>query len=242
MYLGSNAVLGYPDVAGEVFSNYYPETPFLPKENVTVVQDFLDSQGILTENTRLSSREVEDKIVVYELLVASEDTDPEGSQSLLDIPPTVEASDVKRKLKITRGDHSESMRRINGCIKEARKYVSNETQGEMLDAHVQGFKSGDMAMHKQAQTRWVQDKSPPVDSLLGFIEYYGDPHGVRAEWRGFVLLQNQSETRMLGELVRNANVFLRLLPWNADGKSPLENERFESPDFTSMEGEYTTNP
>lgn len=233
IYSGESAVLGYPDEAEESYSGYYPETPVFPRDEISKVQDFLESQDIATENTRLRRLpQKQDGKTAYELLIASQDVGQGTSEDELLF--TGERGDSILRLK--HGDHEDSMRKINECLREAQKHTATEAQSRMLQHHIDGFQSGKIASHKEAQAAWVEDKNPQVESLLGFIEYYTDPHGVRAEWRGFVLLQNQHETKSLRELVSNADRFLRLLPWNKDGKSPFENERFESPDFTSMEG------
>ena len=230
-------VQGYPDAGNGVHSNYYPDTPLLVKEAVSNLQDFLASEGILTENTRLRRIEPGDGTTVYEVLVASEEVDA-GQNPRIPVPntPDDKVEPNPAYLVVQRGDHSREMRKINDCVRKARQYASSEAQARMLDAHLEGFRSGNMSFHKDAQKLWTEDKSPQVESLLGFIEYYGDPHGVRAEWRGFVLLQNKPETQMLAELLSKADQLLTLLPWNMDGHSPFEQEVFKSPDFTSMEG------
>jgi dipeptidyl-peptidase-3 len=61
--------LGYPS-EGHV-TTYYPDSPSITKEEITGVSDFLESKGLLPENTRISK--TSDGFAV---LIASASTDP----------------------------------------------------------------------------------------------------------------------------------------------------------------------
>jgi dipeptidyl-peptidase-3 len=128
------------------------------------------------------------------------------------------------------------MQRVIDCLEKAKEYTADSIQLQMLEAHQEGFRSGSMLSQKQAQTLWVQDKSPKVEALLGFLEYYRDPHGVRAEWRGFVLIENQPQTRLFARLIEESQRVINSLPWNEHGRSVFENDQYEAPGFVSMEG------
>ena len=52
-------------------------------------------------------------------------------------------------------------------------------------------------MHRESQKYWVADKSPVVETNLGFIEHYLDPVKVRAEWEGFVAIVDKDKSKVL---------------------------------------------
>lgn len=70
-----------------------------------------------------------------------------------------------------------------------------------------------------------------VESNIGFIETYRDPHGIRGEWEGFAAMVNKERTRAFTKLVESAPENIHKLPWSAD----FEKDTFLSPDFTSLE-------
>jgi len=70
-----------------------------------------------------------------------------------------------------------------------------------------------------------------VESNIGFVETYRDPHGVRGEWEGFAATVNLERTQAFGKLVEGAESMIPKLPWSTD----FEKDKFLSPDFTSLE-------
>lgn len=140
---------------------------------------------------------------------------------------------------MTRGDHTDELNRISLCIDEARKYTANTTQESFLSFCQDSFRTGDIEAYKQSQRLWVKDLQPSIEVILGFVEPYRDPMGVRAEFEGLVAVTDKEETRMLTNLVENSDKFIRTLPWALDsiengGKGPFEKVLFEKPDFTSL--------
>ena len=88
-----------------------------------------------------------------------------------------------------------------------------------------------MKSFKDSQRFWIYDKGPTVETNIGFIETYRDPHGVRGEWEGFVAMVNKPRTQAFQQLVESSGTFIAKLPWPRD----FEKEKFLSPDFTSLE-------
>ncbi len=128
-------------------------------------------------------------------------------------------------------------------IEEARKFARSEMQSTYLTQNIEHFTTGSMQQHIDASISWVKDDSPPVETVIGFIESYRDPLGLRCEWEGLVAIQNEAETKSLKMLAQDAMKFIRLLPWcrlNAkmqiEDLGAFENSVFVKPDFMSMEG------
>ncbi|KAF2761802.1 dipeptidyl-peptidase III [Pseudovirgaria hyperparasitica] len=211
--------LGYPD-AGHL-STYYPQSPDITKEEITKVSDFMESKKLLPENTRI--RKTSEG---FEVLIASAETDP----SERDIPESEWTLDGK-KVKLVFGDYSIEMKKIADALEKAGQYASNDTEKAMHKEYVKSYKTGSLEAYKESQRQWIKDKGPMVETDIGFVETYRDPHGIRGEWEGFVAMVNKERTEAFGKLVSAAPDLIPRLPWSAD----FEKDKFLSPDFTSLE-------
>ncbi|KAF2722797.1 dipeptidyl-peptidase III [Polychaeton citri CBS 116435] len=217
--------LGYPD-KGHV-SAYYPDSPNLTTKEIDITGEFLKNKGLMPENTRM--RVTPDGN--YEVLIASAVTDP-ATKDLLESEWTFEDGELKgKKLKLVWGDHQAEMAKIASNLAEAKKVALTENEDKMQGDYVTAFHDGSMFAHKDSQRWWIKDKSPLVETNIGFIETYRDPHGIRGEWEGFVAMVNKERTRAFGELVESAPKQIPKLPWPSD----FEKDKFLSPDFTSLE-------
>ena len=214
--------LGYPG-DGHI-STYYPDSPDITKEEVAGVSDFLESKGLLPENTR-----VKKTAEGFEVLIASASSDP--SQDQRDLKDSEWKLDDGKKVKLVFGDYSREMETIAHHIGEAKKYAANDNEREMMEEYSKSFRTGSLQAFKRSQKAWVLDKGPQVESDIGFIETYRDPHGIRGEWEGFVAMVNKERTQAFGKLVETAPKYIPLLPWDKS----FEKDKFLSPDFTSLE-------
>ncbi|EON61407.1 dipeptidyl-peptidase III [Coniosporium apollinis CBS 100218] len=218
-------LLGYPD-AGHL-STYYPDSPDITKGEIEEVSKFLMDKGLLPENTRLKKT-----AGGFEVLIASASKDPRKEER--DIPETewdLEGELQGKKLKLVFGDHAFEMGKIADALEEAGKHAANETQKSMMQEYVKSFRTGSLEAYKQSQRYWIRDKGPMVESDIGFVETYRDPHGIRGEWEGFAAMVNKERTKAFGKLVEAAPELIPRLPWSKD----FEKDKFLSPDFTSLE-------
>jgi dipeptidyl-peptidase-3 len=216
--------LGYPP---QHLTSYYPDSPEITKDEIAAVSDFVKENGnLLPENTRLTKLSSGD----FELLIASAETEP-SERDVSETSFTLDAGPVKgKKITLKYGDHAKEMGKIASYLAEAKKHSANQYQSDMHGEYVKSFKTGSMTAHVQSQRHWIKDKGPDVESNIGFIETYRDPHGIRGEWEGFVSMVNKERTKAFAHLVAEAPKNIKKLPW------PAEFEKtFVAPDFTALE-------
>lgn len=226
--------MGYPDADQSQQSNYYPDTVKITKDEIEDVQEAMFTSSTEAENTRLRKQAQINDLNRYEVLIASVNKGP-TFPSAGKITHTVKGA--KADIKFSYGDHAAELNEINACLAQALKHASNATQRHVLQNYIECFQTGSIEAHKQAQSYWVSDISPTVETMLGFIEYYRDPHAVRAEWRGFVMISNKPESQAFAVLIERAQHYLQLLPWNSKLSClAFEVDKFTRPDFMSMEG------
>lgn len=221
IYDTTSSLLGWPE-NGQV-SNYYPNSPEIKKEEAESVNKVLANEGIMPENTRvkkISSKE-------FVALVASSETENKTKN----YPKESISLDNGATLTIEFGDHHTEFKQIVDNMKQAAKYVANDTQQKMIEYYIESFQTGNMLAHKSSQIEWVKDLKPLVESNIGFIETYRDPSGVRGEWEGLVAMVNQDRTAKFSTLVENATRLIPYLPWD----KIYEKDTFTPPDFTSLE-------
>ncbi len=92
-----------------------------------------------------------------------------------------------------------------------------------LEALIEYFRTGEPEAFDRHCRLWVQDNSSPVDYIIGFIEVYQDPLGMRGSFEGGVFITDSAETAMMKTLATNAAWFEERMPWE---------ERFKKKDFT----------
>lgn len=176
--------LGYPSAG--YMTTYYPDSPTITEDDITSIGDLMEQKGLPLENTRLKKTSTGD----FELLIASGVTSPPARDRDLGDVDSLELDGKLRgkKLRFAFGDHKEEMAKIAYSIKQAKLNAANDTQKNMLDAYALSFGAGSIEAFKEAQRIWVKDQKPALETNIGFVETYRDPHGVRGEWEGFVAL------------------------------------------------------
>lgn len=97
---------------------------------------------------------------------------------------TVFKLDGGATLTLVYGDYSKELALIAAYHKKAAENAANDNQKKMQIAYGKSFEEGSLEAFKDAQRFWIRDKGPMVESNIGFVETYRDPHGVRGEWEG----------------------------------------------------------
>lgn len=213
-------------------STYYEGTN-MSEADASLVSKVLEQNSIFPENTRLrkpnNDRDFEVLVASIHLRQPVSLTLPEGNGSV----------------KLVFGDHAADLQRICVELAKASRYAANRLQRDFIKAYIESFQSGSLDMYRTSQQLWVRDRAPRVENILGFVEPYRDPHGVRAEFEGLVAIADDEETKLLTRLVEQSARFVAKLPWAApheDGKGPFEKSLFEAPDFSSIHGQMPLHP
>lgn len=223
--------LGFPSDVAQ--SMYYLSDQLINYNEVDEVSKILAGKGIHPENTRMRKKLSDDK-TVFEVLQASVEEDKK-TRTLF--------SCKDFEVTLQRGDHAVELKKICDCLEEARKYATTSLQEQTVSKLIQSFRTGDMDTYRDSQKIWVNDRNPAVETILGFVEPYRDPYGVRAEFEGVVGIVDADETKVLIKLTQNSTKFIRRLPWangykedENRGMGPFEKDLFNPPDFTSLQG------
>ncbi|KAK8841007.1 hypothetical protein M9Y10_027844 [Tritrichomonas musculus] len=196
---------------------YYDPFDFTEDEQQKI-DKILKEKGIRVENTiviRNTNRNC------YEVSVASIDIDQIG----------IEIGELNGlKVILTKGRHSEILKKVVHWLQLARENAENDTQKEMLLPLIEHYQTGSVLKHEEFSEKWVKDRSMTVEMHHGFIECYRDPAGVRCEYEGYVSVVDKEESECLHDYVRNSAKILSLMPY------PKEYERtiFQPPSYDAI--------
>ncbi|KAG8421618.1 hypothetical protein J3458_003484 [Metarhizium acridum] len=181
--------LGFP--YGNNQSNYFPEKEQITGEEVAAVAQVMEKNLTEPENTRVS----------FTVLQASSE--------MASKPKELSGPSFEAMVRLETGHHAAGMSKICFHLDEAAKYVSNARQADILAEYIECFSTGSLEAYRNPQKSWVADIFPRVETILGFVEPYGDPYGVRAEWEGVVCIPDPDETYKLKALVEKSTMFIR---------------------------------
>ncbi|KAL3437122.1 peptidase family M49-domain-containing protein [Aspergillus tetrazonus] len=213
--------LGYP--GNRTQSAYYPGSEPISKNEIDKISEVMNKHCIGPENTRIWKR-IENGKSVYHLLQASAET--------------ANPTELVENIFLVRGDHSDELGKICDALAKAKEYAGDEKQDKILEHYIECFRTGSLDAFQESQKVWVTDIAARVEHIIGFIEAYRDPAGIRSEWEAMIGIADPDETSRLKQFVENSKTFIQQLPWALegvnDGKGPFEKSLFEAPDFTSV--------
>jgi len=217
----SKLLLGYnPDNV-----NCY-HTSNMTKQEVDIIDEYIVKKELEGWNTRVSKLEniPGSDAPLYTVEIASAYI-PENKHIT-----TIE--DFKGlSITVSYGDHSDELKQVCRWLEKALEVTNDPVRQRMLASYLDHFAYGDLNDHKESQKWWIKDKSPVVETNIGFIENYRDPAGIRAEFEGFVAIVDKKKSEKLQELVKRAPEFIQSLPWPKE----FEKDEFNPPDFTALD-------
>jgi dipeptidyl-peptidase-3 len=204
--------LGWPPLG---VTSYYSPSDFTEAEQVAV-DKLLKAANIHVNNTIIVRSESR-----YEVKVFSVEKD-EAGQLIGEVNG--------RPVVVTKGEHSEVLRKVNHWLTLARDVALNAVEAEALAHLIKHNETGDINEHILYSELWVKDSDPVVESYHGVIESYRDPAGVRCEYEGFVAAVDPEESRFLHTFVNESAKILPLMPY------PTEYERssFTPPSYNAI--------
>ncbi|KAI0868251.1 dipeptidyl peptidase III [Hypoxylon argillaceum] len=223
-------------------SAYYLGDTKIAVDEIAAIARAMQLNDLEPENTRIN-KSTANPGASYQVLQASVHSNDEFQNHAKGsaVPINVlqqggEDSQLDGDVRLLRGDHSAEMTKICEHLLQAVRYSANDTQTRFILDYLESFTSGSLEAYRRSMKNWVQDVYPKVESILGFVEPYRDPYGVRCEWRGIISIADADETAKLTTLVKDSNKFIRTLPWavpgNNDGKGPFEKTEFRAPSFS----------
>ncbi|KAL3460231.1 peptidase family M49-domain-containing protein [Aspergillus heterothallicus] len=99
-------------------------------------------------------------------------------------------SDIMCKHSI--GPENTRIRKVCLALTYARQYASNEKQEKFLEQYIETFRTGGLNAFQESQKIWVTDIAARVENMIGFIEAYRDPAGIRSEWEAMIGIADQT--------------------------------------------------
>lgn len=213
-----------------------------------LICEWLKTKSIESYNCRTFKTIDSEGRSVYDIRLASIEC---GDKDGITMPSEIFKGSL---FKVTRGDYTKLLAMVVDELVTAKRYAANDNQIKMLEHFVQSFTDGNINEHKNGSRfiflyirlyecqsffltlynicrYWIKDKSPIIETHMGFVFCYRDPVGGRAEFSAFVAMINKDLSAKFEQLVIHAKTFLDTLPWGPD----FEKDTFLKPDFTSMD-------
>ena len=129
------------------------------------------------------------------------------------------------------GVYGPYLEKIVTLLTEASKYAENEGQKNYIDKLIEYYQTGDLKTFDDYSIAWVEDTASDVDFINGFIESYGDPLGMTAQYESIVNFKNKKASHRTEVVSDNAQWF--------EDHSPVD-ARFRKPEVKGVSAKVIT--
>ena len=105
-------------------------------------------------------------------------------------------------------------------LDKAKHVAENDAQKAYITKLIDYYITGDLRLFDEYSILWAEDTHSDVDFVNGFIESYGDPLGMTAQWESYVNFKNQESSKRTKTISDNAQWFEDHSPVNPKFRKP----------------------
>lgn len=105
------------------------------------------------------------------------------------------------------GLYDGALRRIVDNLEKASEYADSPEQQAVIRKLIDYYHTGDLRKFDEYSIMWVEDTTPRVDFINGFIESYGDPLGMTGSWESIVNFKDLEASKRTETIAGNAQWF-----------------------------------
>jgi dipeptidyl-peptidase-3 len=104
------------------------------------------------------------------------------------------------------GMYGKALEKVVFWLEKAKEVAENQHQSQGLELLIEYYKTGSLKTWDAYNINWAVDSSS-VDYVNGFIEVYGDPLGLKANWESVVDFKDHEATKRTVIISNNAQWF-----------------------------------
>ncbi len=105
------------------------------------------------------------------------------------------------------GLYTQALERVVYWLEHALTVTENDLQHDALEKLIAYFRSGDLEDWDEYNVAWVADTESTVDAIIGFVEVYNDPVGLRGSYEAVVQFVDPIATQRIETLAAEAQWF-----------------------------------
>lgn len=113
---------------------------------------------------------------------------------------------IQERIWTLNGMYGQAIEKIVFWLEKAMEVAENQHQRQGIELLIDYYKTGSLKTWDQYNINWAVDSSS-VDYVNGFIEVYGDPIGLKANWESVVDFKDHEATKRTIIISNNAQWF-----------------------------------